>query len=145
VPLEARTAALRKHLQQLDGVVDRTAVLSLWDRALSTPTWPEPPLWLHGDLHPGNLLVSDGHLSGVIDFGDLTSGDPATDLSLLWMLPRSIRSRFEAWTGDEPDALKMRARGWALALGLAYRAQSRDDAAMAALGQRTIIAALNEP
>jgi aminoglycoside phosphotransferase (APT) family kinase protein len=145
VPLEARTAALRKHLQQLDGVVDRTAVLSLWDRALSAPTWPGPPLWLHGDLHPGNLLVSDGHLSGVIDFGDLTSGDPATDLSLLWMLPRSIRSRFEGWAGDEPDALRMRARGWALALGLAYGAHARDDAAMAALGQRTISAALDEP
>jgi aminoglycoside phosphotransferase (APT) family kinase protein len=136
VPLEARTAALHKHLQQLDGIVDRTAVLSLWDRALSAPKWPGPPLWLHGDLHPGNLLVSDGHLSGVIDFGDLTSGDPATDLSLLWMLPRVIRSRFEAWAGEEPDALKMRARGWALALGLAYLAQSRDDAAMAAPSAR---------
>ena len=144
VPLEARTAALHKHLQQLDGVVDRAAVLSLWDRALSAPPWPGPPLWLHGDLHPGNLLVSDGHLSGVIDFGDLTCGDPATDLSVLWMLPRSIRSRFEAWAGEDPDALKMRARGWALALGLAYLAQSRDDAAMAALGQRTINAALDE-
>jgi len=145
VPLGARTAALHRHLQQLDGVVDRTAVLSLWDRALSAPLWPGPPLWLHGDLHPGNLLVSDGRLSGVIDFGDLTSGDPATDLSLLWMLPRSIRSRIEAWAGREPDALRMRARGWALALGLAYLAQSRDDAAMAALGQRTIYAALDEP
>lgn len=147
VPLDARTAALHKHLQQLDGVVDRAAALGLWDRALSAPPWPGPPLWLHGDLHPGNLLVSDGHLSGVIDFGDLTSGDPATDLSLLWMLPRAIRSRFEAWTsvGDEPDALRMRARGWSLALGLAYLAQSRGDAAMAALGQRTIVAALHEP
>jgi phosphotransferase family enzyme len=64
-------------------------------------------------LHPGNLLVSDGHLSGVIDFGDLTCGDPATDVSVLWMLPRSIRSKFEAWAGEEPDALKMRACGWA--------------------------------
>jgi aminoglycoside phosphotransferase (APT) family kinase protein len=96
-------------------------------------------------LHPGNLLVSDGHLSGVIDFGDLTCGDPATDVSVLWMLPRSIRSKFEAWAGEEPDALKMRARGWALALGLAYLAHSRDDAAMAALGQRTINAVLDEP
>ena len=52
---------------------------------------------------------------------------------------------FEAWAGEDPDALKMRARGWALALGLAYLAQSRDDAAMAALGQRTITAALHEP
>ena len=89
--------------------------------------------------------MSDGHLSGEIDYGELTSGDPATDLSLLWMLPRWIRSRFEAWAGEEPDALRMRARGWALALGLAYLAQSRDDAAMAALGQRTINAALDEP
>ena len=48
VPLDARTAALHKHLQQLDGVVDRAAVLSLWDRALAAPPWPGPPLWLHG-------------------------------------------------------------------------------------------------
>ena len=145
VPLEARTAALHQHLQQLDSVVDRAAVLSLWDRALSATAWPGPPLWLHGDLHPGNLLVSDGHLSGVIDFGDLTSGDPATDLAVLWMLPRSMRWRLEAGAGDEPEALRMRARGWALALGLAYLAHSRDDAAMAALGQRTINTALDEP
>ena len=88
--------------------------------------------------------MNDGHLSGVIDFGDLTCGDPATDLAVLWMLPRSIRSRFEAWKDDEPDALRMRARGWALALGLAYLAQSGDDAVMAALGDRTINAALDE-
>jgi aminoglycoside phosphotransferase (APT) family kinase protein len=82
VPLDARTAALHEHLQQLDGIVDRSVVLSAWDRALSAPPWPGPPLWLHGDLHPGNLLIGDGRLTGVIDFGDLTSGDPATDLAV---------------------------------------------------------------
>ena len=145
VPLDARTAALHEHLQQLDGVVDRAAGLSLWNRALSAPRWSGPPLWLHGDLHPGNLLVSDGHLSGVIDFGDLTCGDPATDLAVLWMLPQAMRWRLEACGSDEPEALRMRARGWALALGMAYLAHSADDAAMAALGQRTIDAALDEP
>ena len=145
VPLDARTAALHEHLQQLDGVVDRAAGLSLWNRALSAPRWSGPPLWLHGDLHPGNLLVSDGRLSGVIDFGDLTSGDPATDLAVLWMLPQAMRWRLEACGSDEPEALRMRARGWALALGMAYLAHSADDAAMAALGQRTIDAALDEP
>ena len=60
VPLDARTAALHQHLQQLDGVVNRAAVLGLWERALAAPPWSGPPLWLHGDLHPGNLLVSDG-------------------------------------------------------------------------------------
>jgi aminoglycoside phosphotransferase (APT) family kinase protein len=144
VPLEARTDLLHKYLEQLDGVVDRRAVLSLWDRALSTPPWAGPPVWLHGDLHPGNLLVSDGRLSGVIDFGDLTSGDPATDLAVLWMLPPSIRAGFQAWLAADVEALRMRARGWALALGLAYLAHSRDDAAMAALGMRTITAAVNE-
>jgi aminoglycoside phosphotransferase (APT) family kinase protein len=146
VRLDARTAALHEHLQQLGGAVDRAAVLGAWDRALSAPPWPGPPLWLHGDLHPGNLLVSDGRLAGVIDFGDLTSGDPATDLAVRWMLPRAMRERFEAWaTGDEPEALRMRARGWALALGLAYLAHSRDDAEMALLGQMTVNAALDEP
>ena len=144
VPLDARTAASHEHLQQLDSVVDRAAALSLWDRALSTPRWSGPPLWLHGDLHPGNLLVSDGHLSGVIDFGDLTCGDPATDLAVLWMLPQAMRWRVEPCGSDDPEALMVRARGWALALGLAYLAHSRSDVAMAALGQRTINAALDE-
>jgi aminoglycoside phosphotransferase (APT) family kinase protein len=144
VPLEARTAALHQHVEQLDGVVTRAAILALWNRALSAPKWPGPAVWIHGDLHPGNLLTSHDRLSGVIDFGDLTSGDPATDLSLLWMLPREVRSRFRGWTADHPEALQVRARAWAVALGLAYLAHSRDDAAMAALGEQTIDAALNE-
>lgn len=146
VPLAARTQALHGHLQQLEGIIDRGAVLHLWEQVLSTRPWPGPPLWLHGDLHPGNLLVHAGRLSGLIDFGDLTSGDPATDLSVLWMLPPAIRANFNAWpgTGADVDALKMRTRGWALALGLAYLAHARDDEAMAALGRRTISAALSE-
>ena len=146
VPLHARTPALHDHLEQVHGVVDRAAVLALWDRALSAPPWPEPPLWIHGDLHPGNLLVSDGALAGVIDFGDLTGGDPATDLAVRWMLPRSMREAFDAsaeW--NDGEALRMRARGWALALGRAYLGHSRDDADMASLGHKTIAATLDEP
>ena len=103
-------------------------------------------MWIHGDLHPGNLLVSGGRLSAVIDFGDLAAGDPATDLSVVWMLlPPSARSTFRAAARGEFDSLDddtwMRARGWALALGLAYLAASRDDEAMGALGRTTIDAA----
>jgi aminoglycoside phosphotransferase (APT) family kinase protein len=106
-------------------------------------------LWIHGDLHPGNLLVSDGRLSAVIDFGDLAAGDPATDLSVAWMLlPQSARSTFRAAVRGELDSLDddtwMRARGWALALGLAYLDASRDDEPMGALGRATIDAALND-
>jgi len=105
-------------------------------------------MWIHGDLHPGNLLISGGRLSAVIDFGDLAAGDPATDLSVIWMLPRSARSIFLASTRGEfnatDDSTWMRARGWAVALGLAYLASSRDDEAMGELGRATIDAALQE-
>jgi aminoglycoside phosphotransferase (APT) family kinase protein len=149
VPLAARSGALMDHLQQTDGLVDRTAVLNLWERAVSAPHWPGPPLWIHGDLHPGNLLVSQGHLSAVLDFGDLAAGDPATDLSVIWMLlPPSARLTFRASARGESDPVDnhtlMRARGWALALGLAYLGSSRGDEAMRTLGLATIDAALSD-
>ena len=97
----------------------------------------------------GNLLVSSGRLSAVIDFGDLAAGDPATDLSVAWMLlPRSAHHAFFTSARGEFDPLDnntlMRARGWALALGLAYLANSRDDEQMGALGRATIDAVLND-
>ena len=144
VPLSARTDALHQHLRQLDGLVEPHPILAFWDQVLATPAWPGPPVWLHGDLHPGNLLIHEGRLSGLIDFGDLTSGDPATDFSLLWMMSASIRDRVTRWPGADPAALRMRARGWAVEFGLAYLAYSHDDAKFAALGRRTIEAALHE-
>jgi aminoglycoside phosphotransferase (APT) family kinase protein len=144
VALAARTAALHEHLERVGGIVDRSAVLRVWELALSAPPWPGPPLWIHGDLHPGNLLIDDGQLSGVIDFGDLTCGDPATDLAVLWMLPPAVRWHGEARGSDGPAAVMLRARGWALALGLAFLAHSLDDVAMAGLGRRTIAAALDD-
>ena len=149
VPLAARAGTVQKHLQQLDGLVDRGAVLDLWGRVLATPPWSGPPMWIHGDLHPGNLLVSEGRLSVVIDFGDLTAGDPATDLSAFWMLlPSYERQTFFTAAREEFDRLDahtlMRARGWALVLGLAYLADSRDEKAMSALGRATIDRALSD-
>jgi aminoglycoside phosphotransferase (APT) family kinase protein len=150
VPLAGRAKTVQEQLQRLDGLVDCSAVQGLWERVLSARPWSGPPLWIHGDLHPGNLLVSGGRLSAVIDFGDLTAGDPATDLSVTWMLlPPPAWPTFRASARGEFDPLDddtwMRARGWALALGLAYLASSRDDEAMAVLGRATIDAALNDP
>ncbi len=105
-------------------------------------------MWIHGDLHPGNLLISGGRLSAVIDFGDLTAGDPATDLSVIWMLAASARSTFFASTRGQFNTIDedtwIRGRGCALALGLAYLANSRDDEAMGELGRATIDVALHD-
>jgi len=140
---------VREQVALLDGLVERAAVLDLWDQILRTPAWPGPPLWIHGDLHPGNLIVSGGRLSAVIDFGDLSAGDPATDLSVAWMLlPPLARTVFRASTcgptGWLDDNTWRRARGWALALGLVFLANSRDAPVMSAVGRVTIDSVLGD-
>ena len=128
--------------------MDGARIVAVWNAIVNTPPWPGPPLWLHGDLHPGNLLLRSGRISAVLDFGDLTSGDPATDLSIAWMLlPASARSAFRASARGASTVIDddtwVRARGWALALGLVYLASSRDDAALEAVGRVAIDAALS--
>jgi aminoglycoside phosphotransferase (APT) family kinase protein len=149
VPLDARSPGLHEHVLALGDVRQRRTILDLWHHAVSAAAWPGPPLWIHGDLHPGNLLIRDGQLGAVIDFGDLTAGDPATDLSIAWMLfPRSVRPLFRAAArGDaDPidDATWMRARGWALALGLTFTTAASKDEVLAALGRSTVSAALTD-
>jgi aminoglycoside phosphotransferase (APT) family kinase protein len=87
----------------------------VWEDAVSAPAWDGPPLWLHGDLHPANVVVSEGALSGVIDFGELCGGDPALDLEAAWLiLPAGTAPRFFAAYGGADEATIGRARGWAL-------------------------------
>ncbi len=80
----------------------------------SAPEWDRPDVWVHGDLLPGNLLVADGRLSAVIDFGGLNVGDPACDLQPAWnIFTGDSRQRFRAELGDD-EASWLRGRGWAL-------------------------------
>jgi aminoglycoside phosphotransferase (APT) family kinase protein len=121
-------------------------VSACWAELVATPPWAGPPLWLHGDLHPANLLVHHGRLSAVIDFGDITSGDPATDLSVAWMLlPAPARATFRDASGGSiavDDDTWTRARGWALALALAYLANSADDPVIEREAHQVIAAVL---
>lgn len=76
----------------LDDVADVRAV---WDDAVTAPDWTGPPVWVHGDLHPANVVVADGTLSGIVDFGDMFAGDPAWDLAAAWvLLPSGTAARF---------------------------------------------------
>ena len=97
VPLADRADAVAANLRLLSDRVDRDAVQRAWSAALAAPVYSGPPRWLHGDLHPANILVSHGRVSGVIDFGDITAGDPATDLAVAWMLlPLEHHAAFRA-------------------------------------------------
>ena len=148
IPLDARTKRLHEHLDQLHDSVNRERVLAVWDRLVVTPRWPGPPMWIHGDLHPGNLLVHGGHLAAVLDFGDVASGDPATDFAVIWMLfqPPHRDAVFKASgrsrANPADEHVWRRARGWALAMGVAVLAVGGDDDPLAELGRRTIAAAV---
>ncbi|MCM2389274.1 aminoglycoside phosphotransferase family protein [Streptomyces albipurpureus] len=100
------------------GLLDVDGVVAVWEAALAAPAWQGEPVWFHGDLAPGNLLMTDGQLSGVIDFGTLGVGDPAVDLLPAWLfLPPEVRGVFrDAMEVD--DATWARGRGWALASSL---------------------------
>ena len=143
VPLADRTERLDANLNALGDAVDRVAVRALWSELVTTPAWDGPAVWLHGDLHPGNVLVDHGRISAVIDFGDLTGGDPAMDLSAAWMLfPASVRPVFRAAAGGCDEDTWRRARAWALAFGVACLASSADTPEYSALGHRVVQAAL---
>jgi len=148
VPLAQRAENFGKNLDTLAGQVDRAAVLGVWEDALAAPVFAGPPLWLHGDLHPANILVRDGRVTGIIDFGDITAGDPAADLSVAWMLlPASLSGAFRdayqaAAAAAAEGALWRRARGWALNLALAFLAHSADNPLIHGIGDRTLRAVL---
>ncbi|MER6784287.1 aminoglycoside phosphotransferase family protein [Streptomyces sp. NPDC000658] len=106
---------------ELGLVHDPAAVRAVWEDAVAAPDWAGPHLWLHGDLHPANIVTTNGALSGVIDFGDLFAGDPAFDLAAGWiLLPDGALDRFhEAYEPSPDPATLRRARGWAVLRALA--------------------------
>jgi aminoglycoside phosphotransferase (APT) family kinase protein len=120
VPLAARDAATRTAIASLKGMIDTDAVTAAWEAALKSAAWDRPPVWIHGDLMPGNLLVERGRLSAVIDFGGLGVGDPACDLMVAWTLfSGESREAFRAALSVD-DAAWARGRGWALSWALIY-------------------------
>ncbi|MEW2449374.1 aminoglycoside phosphotransferase family protein [Streptomyces parvulus] len=99
---------------------DPEAVRAVWEDALAAPPWDGPALWVHADLHPANVLTADGTFCGVIDFGDLCAGDPASDLAAAWvLLPDGADGAFHDACPPSPDAATLRrARGNAVANAL---------------------------
>jgi aminoglycoside phosphotransferase (APT) family kinase protein len=142
-PLAGRSHAVAERLAS--GAVPRAdAVAALWGRAVAVPGWAGPPVWLHGDLHPFNLVVDDDRLVAVVDFGDVTAGDPATDLATAWLtFGREARVRFRARLAAD-DATWMRARGWAVAMATALATGSAEGSDHHSLAVRAIDAVLDD-
>lgn len=119
VPLVARAGMFERRMEVAASEIDHLAVRRVWDEACAAPPPSGPPVWVHGDLHPGNVLVCGGTLTAVLDWGDMCAGDPATDLAAGWLLlPTSALATFVAAYGDDDPAALARARGWAVLFAL---------------------------
>ncbi|WP_188297292.1 aminoglycoside phosphotransferase family protein [Streptomyces sp. CBMA156] len=144
--LADRDAWTRKAIAAVPDLVDASAATAAWEHALAAPAPTGPPVWLHGDLQPGNLLVSpDGRLGAVIDFGCSGLGEPAVDLIPAWyVLPAAAREAFRTAAAPD-DAAWDRARGWALSIALLEVAYYRDsDPRMTAIARQVIAEVLAE-
>jgi aminoglycoside phosphotransferase (APT) family kinase protein/GrpB-like predicted nucleotidyltransferase (UPF0157 family) len=106
-------AEVRQALAALEGKIDIEAAAKVWETALAT-VWNGKPVWVHGDISAGNLLVKNGRLFAVIDFGQLAIGDPACDLAIAWTFLKG-KSR-EAFQKEIPldEGTWSRGRAWTL-------------------------------
>lgn len=160
VPLAERSAVVVPRFDSavLAAVAEPAVLREVWSAALEAPEWAHLPVWVHGDLHPGNLLLapaaggsdgsvgSDGScgLAAVLDFGDLSAGDPASDLAAAWLcFDASGRARFrgelEARCGFGADDWA-RARGWAVAIGSAIVATAGVEGPIGRVGAHALAA-----
>ncbi|WBC10622.1 aminoglycoside phosphotransferase family protein [Micromonospora sp. WMMA1947] len=113
-------------LVALDGHVDAALVREIWARAVGA-RWDGVDRWFHGDIAPGNLLLTHGRLAAVIDFGTCGVGDPACDLAIAWtLLTAEGRAAFRERLSVD-DATWARGRGWALWKTLSTWSRTFDD------------------
>ena len=145
VPLAVRNAETLCAIDALHDLVDTAAVTAVWQRALAARPWQGSGVWIHGDLLPGNLLLDDGALTAVIDFGGLAIGDPACDLITAWSLFGHEQRLLFRQQLSVDDATWLRGMGWALSIGLIALPYYRDsNPAFAAQAHRMVLQVLDD-
>lgn len=146
LPLAALDAPVRRAAQAAADEIDLPRCLAAWEACLAAPAHEGPPAWFHGDLQPFNLILRDGRLGAVIDWGAMGSGDPACDLAPAWQVfgDPAARAAFREAAGGS-EAMWRRGRGWALAKALEaipyYRATNP---AFAHFARRTLFRVLED-
>ncbi|MBH5316223.1 aminoglycoside phosphotransferase family protein [Paenibacillus sp. GSMTC-2017] len=130
-------------LRNLQSHVNANKCYSIWMLALQS-SWTNNPVWVHGDIAPGNLLVNDGKLSAVIDFGILGIGDPSCDLAMAWtFFDKESRKLFFNEIGCNEETWH-RARGWALWKALIVLDENDKNSKAALDAERTLGIILDE-
>lgn len=124
--LAERDSYTRAAIASLRGMINAHAATAAWEASLMAPAWESAAVWTHGDLFPSNILVKDGRLSAIIDFGDAGLSDPACDMLGAWsLLPSDVHELFRAELSVS-EATWLRGRGWALSIALLALEYFRD-------------------
>lgn len=119
VPLKELDSETKDALKALENDMDTTPLTLLWEKLSPTPHWDKSPVWMHGDLLPGNILIENNRLSAVIDFADVGLGDPACDLIVAWsLLNANSRAIFRKHLIHIDEHTWQRGKGWALSIAL---------------------------
>ena len=138
-PIAELQPRVMNSVERLGDSIDAGAVAARLDRLTDVADWEGAPVWVHGDLHSANVVVRDGTICAVIDFGDITSGDPAVDLAIGWMLfDGAALDAFRASAGSVDDATWSRAQAWALHFALLYLLHSADNPRFGRMGARLL-------
>ncbi len=149
VPLGHRVEAVDDRFAFLSENTDLigTAIQTIWQRGLEADanTQARPRTWLHGDLHPRNVLSHDGNLAAVLDWGDICAGDPASDLASVWLLSPEhaldMESKLLVSTVYDGELMRDRLRGWAVLFGVLFASVGvTDDPRHFHVGRRTLSA-----
>lgn len=146
VPLAHKSAKVAQRLKEISAKTDLITdkLLALWQEAVAE-TPPSETCLIHGDLHPLNVIVQDRSMAAIVDWGDITAGDAATDLASLWMLfeNKAVRQQALQEYGASEKLIK-RAIGWAIFLGITFlHTGLTADAKYTNVGQR-ILKTINE-
>jgi len=144
VPLRALETNFLSRLDEIGSAIDHDNVLQVWKAAVSAAPWARAKQWIHGDPHCANLIFRDSALVGVIDFGDLCAGEPATDLAGGFLtLPLASVETFLRAYGSVDHATIRRTLGWALHFGLMFILLGQsDEPTYGPIGHRAISNAL---
>lgn len=128
----------REQISTLSHIIDANKAISLWERACETK-WEKAPVWIHGDFAIGNMLIKEGKLSAIIDFGGMSLGDPACDLVIAWTFLKGKSRDIFIQKMDLDDNTWLRAKAWTLWKATYELCQITDKNSPEALIQKKII------
>lgn len=136
-PLRERDPLFRQAAHNLADLFDEAEMVRVWQLCLDAPDAPQP-LWLHGDIHGGNLLKQNQRLAAVIDWGLSGVGDAACDLSAAWALFDQVERAVFLDALQASEAERLRGAGWALSIAAIFLAYNRERDVPTDMSVRTI-------